>query len=180
MSKAIDELKHDHDAILSSLSILEAMIGKLGTARAPTAADVQSFIGFLKEFADKCHHGKEEGILFPALTAAGMPAEGGPVGVMLSEHTEGRARIRDMEAAVSSGMDAQALAKAARGYMELLRAHIAKENDVLFPAAEHVLPPGELDAIKGRFVRHEETVIGHGRHEELHAMLGTLKKKYLA
>ncbi len=180
MSKAIDELKHDHDAILSSLSILDAMIGRLGTARAPTPADVQSFLGFLKEFADKCHHGKEEGILFPALTAAGMPAEGGPVGVMLSEHAEGRELIKEMEAAVSSGMDAQALSTAARGYAELLRAHIMKENNVLFPMAERMLPPGELDGIKARFTQHEETVIGHGRHEELHALLGTLKKTYLA
>jgi len=63
MSKAIDELKHDHDAILSALNILDAMVGRLGSAGAPSAEDLRSFIGFLKEFADKCHHGKEKGVM---------------------------------------------------------------------------------------------------------------------
>ena len=178
MSKAIEELKHDHDAILSSLSILDAMVVRLGTAAAPTAEALRSYLGFLKEFADKCHHGKEEGILFPALTAAGLPSQGGPVGVMLQEHVEGRALIREMEKAAAGAVDAAAFSKAARGYAELLRAHISKENDVLFPMAERLLPAPQLEAIKGKFVQHEETVIGHGRHEELHALLKELKQKY--
>jgi len=180
MSKAIDELTHDHDAILSALDILDAMVGKLGSAGAPSAGDLRSFIGFLKEFADTCHHGKEEGILFPALTDAGMPKQGGPVAVMLSEHVQGRTLIQQMEKAVSSAVDVSAFTQAAQGYAALLRAHIAKENDVLFPMAERFLASPELDRIKARFTQHEETVIGHGRHEELHAMLKELRKKYLA
>lgn len=180
MSKAIDELKHDHDAILSALKILDTMVGRLGKAGAPSADDLQSFIGFLKEFADKCHHGKEEGILFPALTDAGMPKQGGPVSVMLSEHVEGRTLIQEMEKALSGTVDAKAFAEAAREYADLLRAHIAKENDVLFPAAERLLASPELQRIHGKFQEHEETVIGHGRHEELHRMLKELKQKYPA
>lgn len=178
MSKAIEELRHDHDAILSSLSILDAMVGKLGKPDAPSADALKSYLGFLKEFADKCHHGKEEGILFPALTGAGLPSQGGPVGVMLHEHVEGRELIQQMEKAAAGSVNAAAFSAAARGYAELLRAHIAKENDVLFPMAERLLPSDQLDQIKARFVQHEETVIGHGRHEELHALLKELKQKY--
>jgi len=180
MSKAIDELTHDHDAILSALNILDAMVGRLGSAGAPSAEDLRSFIGFLKEFADKCHHGKEEGILFPALTDAGMPQQGGPVAVMLTEHVEGRSLIKEMEQAVPGAVDVTAFTQAARGYVDLLRAHIAKENDVLFPMAERFLAAPELEKIHAQFEQHEETVIGHGRHEELHAMLKDLRKKYLA
>lgn len=179
MTKAIEELRHDHDAILSSLSILDSMVGKLGKPNAPSADALKSYIGFLKEFADKCHHGKEEGILFPALTEAGLPSQGGPVGVMLHEHVEGRELIRQMEKAVNGKVDAVAFAGAARGYAELLRAHIAKENDVLFPMAEQMLAADQMAQIKARFVEHEETVIGHGRHEELHRLLKELKQKYV-
>jgi hemerythrin-like domain-containing protein len=179
MSKAIDELTHDHDAILSALNILDAMVGRLGSAGGPSAADLRSFIGFLKEFADKCHHGKEEGILFPALTDAGMPTGGGPVAVMLSEHVEGRTFIKEMERAISGTVDATGFTQAARGYAALLRTHIAKENDVLFPMAERFLASAELEKIHGKFQEHEETVIGHGRHEELHRMLKELKQKYV-
>ncbi len=179
MSKAIDDLRHEHEVILSALGILDAMLDRLGGANPPSADDLHAFLGFLKEFADKCHHGKEEGILFPALTEAGLPSQGGPVGVMLHEHVEGRELIQQMEKAVNGKVDAVAFAGAARGYAELLRAHIAKENDVLFPMAEQMLPADQMAQIKARFVEHEETVIGHGRHEELHRLLKELKQQYV-
>ena len=178
MSRAIDDLRHEHDAILSALGILDAMVGKLGGKKPPTGEDLRGFLGFLKEFADKCHHGKEEGILFPALVKAGIPDKGGPIGQMLAEHVEGRSFIKAMEAAIGSSVDGRAFAEAAGGYARLLRSHIAKENDVLFPAADRVLPAPELEAIFERFEQHEETVIGHGRHEELHALLKALSKRY--
>jgi hemerythrin-like domain-containing protein len=177
MSRAIDDLKHEHDAILSALGILDAMTGKLGGKKPPTSDDLRGFLGFLKEFADKCHHGKEEGILFPAMVKAGIPEQGGPVGQMLAEHAEGRKLIKAMEAAADP-VDARAFAEAAGGYAGLLRSHIAKENQVLFPIAERTLPAPELDGIFERFEQHEETVIGHGRHEELHALLKDLKRRY--
>jgi len=178
MSRAIDDLRHEHDVILSALGILDAMVAKLGGKHPPTGEDLRSFLGFLKEFADACHHGKEEGILFPARAKAGIPERGGPIGQMLAEHAEGRAFIKAMEAAIGSTVDGRAFAEAAAGYARLLRSHIEKENHVLFPTAERVLPAPELDGIFERFEQHEETVIGHGRHEELHALLKGLKRNY--
>ena len=177
MSKAIDDLRNEHEAILSALGILDAMAGRLGGKKPPTGEDLRGFIGFLKEFADKCHHGKEEGILFPAMVKAGIPEEGGPVGQMLAEHAEGRKLIKAMEAAADP-LDGRAFAEAAAGYAGLLRSHITKENQVLFPIAERTIPAPELDVIFERFQQHEETVIGHGRHEELHALLKELKRRY--
>ena len=73
MSKAIEDLEHDHKAILSALQILERIAGDIERGATPTRGELAKFIDFLKEFADKCHHGKEEGMLFPALIEAGMP-----------------------------------------------------------------------------------------------------------
>jgi len=179
MSKAIEDLKHDHDAILSALKILDRIAEGIDKGSTPGTGDLSKFIDFLKEFADKCHHGKEEGILFPALTEAGMPSRGGPVGVMLSEHVEGRNLIKEMEGAIASTPDYSAFSSAAKKYSSLLQSHIEKENDVLFPIAEKTLDPGQLEKLDTAFERHEETVIGHGRHEELHQMLKEMKSKYL-
>jgi hemerythrin-like domain-containing protein len=173
MSKAIADLMNEHEAILSALQILERM-----TAAAPDPQDMLAFIGFLKEFADKCHHGKEEGLLFPAMIGAGVPAQGGPVGVMLAEHVQGRQFIQDMEAAATTPVDPDKLARAAQGYAALLRQHIQKENRILFPLAEKVLTAAQLDELYAGFEQHEEQVIGHGRHEELHALLHKLEEKY--
>ena len=177
MSKAIDELKHDHDAILFALKILEKMLAGI-PANTTSKQDLLDFIGFLKEFADKCHHGKEEGLLFPALVNAGMPQQQGPIAVMLSEHVEGRQFIQQMEANLASSVNYQRFTDAANGYIHLLRQHIEKENNVLFVMAEQMLTPTQLEQLHHAFEKHEESVIGHGRHEELHAMLKDLRKKY--
>jgi hemerythrin-like domain-containing protein len=178
MSKAIDQLRHDHDAILSALKILDKIAAEIDKGSKPGKADLASFIGFLKEFADTCHHGKEEGILFPALAKAGIPEKGGPIGVMLSEHVQGRDSIKTMESSLSPSVDYKSFAAAAKEYIAMLRSHIDKENNVLFPMAEQVLDGPRLEGLAVSFDEHEEKVIGHGRHEELHQMLKDLKARY--
>ena len=180
MSRAIDDLRHEHEAILFTLRVLDRMRAQAEAGKALDTGDALALVAFLKEFADKCHHGKEEGILFPALEKAGVAREGGPIGAMLHEHELGRGHIRDMEAALRrKPADPAAFAAAADAYARLLSQHIEKENTVLFPMGERALGGEELEAIYGRFEEHEEKVIGAGRHEELHAMLDGFEKKYL-
>lgn len=180
MSAAIEDLRHEHEAILSALQILAKMAAGSG-GEGPTAQeDRLSFIGFLREFADKCHHGKEEGFLFPALAAAGMPEAEGLVEELLAEHLQGRKLIQEMEAGVTVAAKAAGFARAAAEYAGLLTTHIGKENDRLFPLAERRLSKSELERLYGAFEEHEETVIGQGRHEQLHGMLEALERKYAA
>jgi len=178
MSKAIADLMNEHEAILSAIQILERMMAAAETAASVETKDLHDFIGFLKEFADKCHHGKEEGLLFPAMIGAGVPDKGGPISVMLAEHAQGRQLIRDMEESISTNVDRLKLAQAAREYAHLLRNHILKENMVLFPMADKMLTEAQLEKLYEGFEEHEEKVIGKGRHEELHALLKNLQEKY--
>lgn len=180
MSRAIDDLLHEHEAILFALKILTNINRKLEAASQVDSADLSAFVGFLKEFADKCHHGKEEGLLFPALAASGVPEAGSSLGVLLKEHEEGRRWIAGMSAAIAPVLDAAAFIRAAQSYTELLRAHIDKENEVMFPIAERVLSPEHLESLYEAFEEYESKVIGQGRHEELHALLKSLKSKYAA
>lgn len=177
MSQAIDTLRHEHDAILVALKILDRL-AEQAVAGTAAPADIADFIGFLREFADKCHHGKEEGLLFPAMRAAGVPEQGGPIGVMLSEHEQGRTLVAAMEAASKPALQADAFAREAAAYAAHLRQHIDKENMVLFPMAEQLVDPAVLLSLNEAFEAHEERVIGHGRHEQLHDMLKALKVKY--
>lgn len=178
MSKAIDDLKHEHEAILTALAILENMNARMVSEKSIAKEDLEHFIGFLKEFADKCHHGKEEGLLFPALIKAGIPEKDGPIGVLLSEHRQGRELIKAMEKAVSDQVDYGRFVESARAYSALLLSHIQKENQVLFPAAEKVLTETQLNGLYDAFEEYEEKVIGAGRHEVLHALLKELKERY--
>lgn len=180
MSKAIAELEHDHEAIVYGLGILDVMASRARHGRGVEAAEALELVSFLKEFADTCHHGKEEGILFPELEKAGLPRQGGPVGVMLAEHDIGRGIWKRMDDALRRAGGMVDFAQAATEYSAFLRQHIEKENTVLFPMGERMLDEVTLADISRRFAEHEEKVIGSGRHEELHVMLGEFGKRYLA
>ncbi|HSE06805.1 MAG TPA: hemerythrin domain-containing protein [Methylomirabilota bacterium] len=132
-------LREEHRVILRALVLVEAVADRpSGDVAIPTGW-WEALLEWLRAFADRNHHAKEETYLFPALAQAGVPAAGGPVGVMLEEHAEGRALIRAM--AESRG---ERRVEAARRYVHLLRDHIDKENAVLFPLAEAVLDaPGQ-------------------------------------
>lgn len=178
MSQAIDDLKKEHNAILSALEILAKMLDLIEKKAEIDQLDLTQFIGFLKEFTDKCHHGKEEGFLFPALILHGIADQGGPIGVMMGEHNQGRRLLFDMEQALQPMTDFKGLTSAGKKYIQLIQSHIYKENNVLFPLAEKILLDQDLRILYDQFERHESEVIGHGRHEALHIMLEALSDKY--
>jgi hemerythrin-like domain-containing protein len=62
---------------------------------------------------------------------------------------------------------------AAKQYRDLLRGHITKENFVLFMIADQVIDEESQEQMFEDFELFEETVVGHGVHEELHAMIDT-------
>ena len=178
MSKAIDDLMHEHQAILSTLRILQKAIIMLKKNSEINMNDLNSLISFLKEFADKCHHGKEEGYLFPAFEAAGIPNENGPIGVMLREHELGRSYIKQMSDSLAKTKADEHFLMAAEKYVALLRSHIEKENNILFPMGASRLSAEQLDDLFKKFEKYEEEVIGKGRHQELHQILHELENKF--
>jgi hemerythrin-like domain-containing protein len=144
MRTPTDVLRDEHAIILRALDLLERAAGAT-EGEAPDGWWTEA-VSWLRDFADRNHHGKEEDLLFPAMIRAGVPAEGGPVDVMLEEHERGRALVRAM--AQSTGA---ARAARAREYVALLRDHIEKENQVLFPLADAVFSAEEQRTLSDRF-----------------------------
>ncbi len=182
--KATEVLKQEHQVILRVIASLEKGIEHLergATVRPGFFLDVAQFI---KGFADGCHHRKEEGVLFTSMEAHGVSTQAGPIAVMLAEHEQGRRYTRGMaEAArrLEEGDQAATteIIRNARGYVELLRQHIAKEDNVLFPMADQVIPATEHANVLEKFehVEHEET--GPGVHEKYLALAEALEKEML-
>jgi hemerythrin-like domain-containing protein len=158
--------------------VLSALEAKLADRRTPfPAAFVAESVDFLVEYADRFHHFKEEESLFPLLAERGVPVEGGPIGVMLHEHTVGRsllAAIRDRLPAAQRGDETAGseIAASAQRYIELLRQHIWKEDNVLFQMAHRVLNEADLRTIGESFAR-GGTVSGR-RLEQLRAFAGSV------
>ena len=180
MNTASNDLINEHKAIQIALNILEKIQERLEKNGEAYYKDIIDLLEFLKEFADKCHHGKEEGFLFPALEKAGVKKEGGPIGVMLMEHSKGRELIKKMqENILNNPVNKTGFIMATLEYVRHMRAHIEKENTVLFPMIDTRMSASEQKELFENFENHEEKIIGEGRHEELHALLDKFRTKYL-
>ena len=72
MKYASEDLINEHEGILFGLKILKKMAERLVGNTNIETQDYYEIVNFLKLFVDKCHHGKEEGFLFPAMEKAGI------------------------------------------------------------------------------------------------------------
>ena len=176
---ATETLKHEHRVIELVLGAVDREARKAVKGEPVDPSFFAQAIEFIRTFADKCHHGKEETALFPAMAKAGIPVEQGPIGVMLAEHDEGRRYIRGMGEALEAYKRGEQsarkpLAENARGYASLLAQHIQKEDNILFPMANQVLSDAEQQRLIGEFDRIESEKIGPGVHEHYHQMIDEL------
>jgi len=97
--KATQVLTEEHQVILRVIASLETNARKLERSEKIRPEFFHEAADFIKGFADGCHHMKEEGVLFKAMVAHGLPQDSGPIAVMLSEHVQGRLYTREMKAA---------------------------------------------------------------------------------
>lgn len=154
-SDPITELMDDHRLIEKVLAALDNRLATSAPGEFP-GDFVEQALDFLVNFADGSHHYKEEEALFPALAERGVPVEGGPIGMMLYEHTIGRkclAGIREhLPSARSGDEEAQArLRNYATEYTGLLRNHIWKEDNILFKMAAQALDTAAREKMAGEF-----------------------------
>lgn len=180
MKHASEDLMNEHKGILFGMTILEKMSNEVQESKKVEINDILEMVNFLRLFADKCHHGKEEELMFPAMEKAGITNEGGPIGQMLLEHNQGREHIAEMRASINNGtLTEDKFIQAAKSYIALMRGHINKENTVLFPLGDRMIPMDEQKQLLDRFEEFEEEVMGKGTHEKLHELLNNFKIKYL-
>jgi hemerythrin-like domain-containing protein len=167
-TKATEALKQDHRVIEKVLGALEWLNEHSGVHSMETW---KKTVDFIRNFADRCHHLKEEKLFFPALEERGIPNEGGPIGMMLMEHEEGRGYVRAMAGALDGWEKGQEASQAvvienARAYVRLLREHIQKEDEILFHMADEVLTQGDQDLLLRQFEEREAKEIGTGVYEK--------------
>jgi hemerythrin-like domain-containing protein len=180
--KATDILMSEHRVIEKVIDSLQAAAEQLESGAQVRPGFFLEAADFIKGFADGCHHRKEEGVLFKAMSESGVPVQGGPIGVMLQEHELGRSYTQAMREAAQRLVEGDdtarpAMISAARSYTGLLRQHIAKEDGVLFPMAEQFIPTEQHEQLVEDFehVEHEET--GEGVHERYLALAEQLERE---
>lgn len=160
-----DTLMDEHRVIERVLDAFERMLSAGAIDRAFTL----KALDFFRQFADGCHHHKEEEQLFPAMELAGTPREGGPIGCMLHEHDLGRALLRIIDTNLNDAVGGRAAAigavrEAGANYIGMLRLHIQKEDNILFVMAEQMLSERTKRELLAAFDRTEHAPGNEGKH----------------
>ncbi len=164
--RSVDRLVAEHDIIERGLVVLERIVARIDSGQ-PVPPEFPKWAPeFFAQFADKCHHAKEEDLFFPLLKERGIPEQGGPIGVMLHEHEVGRECVRRMrKASETDEFDGAMFAAAAKEFVPLLRQHIFKENNVLFRLAAGVISEADDADMDEKFSQVEQQRDLVGMHE---------------
>ncbi|MBI2355025.1 MAG: hemerythrin domain-containing protein [Deltaproteobacteria bacterium] len=145
-------LVDEHRLILRMIALLERNAPRTAGGSYGNWRFYLDGVDFIRNYADRFHHAKEEAVLFEAMIVNGMPRENSPVAAMLLEHEQGRGYVRALETAAAEARDGQTgregiIAENALAYAMLLREHIDKEDNILYPLAERVIPVTLRDGI---------------------------------
>lgn len=136
-----ETLIDDHRLIGRVLNALEEFIRRAEASRDVDLVDLNRFVVFLREFAELIHHEREEGILFRAMAEIGYAPTGAPLAHIRDEHERERHLLFELrQAAVRTSLGASAkkahLIGVVREFITFERAHIQKENDLLYPTVK--------------------------------------------
>ncbi len=173
--KAVDTLREEHDAVLVVLSRLKQAAQAAAEGQKVPAGVFMDIGEFLSVFVDRCHHAKEETVIFPLLREQG---ESSLVNRLAADHETGRQRAAELARAIENYIPGNAetgqrLAQAVDAYSTLLQQHIQDETELLFPAMMRLRRETDLQIVQA-CDRIEVEEIGEGTHERFHAMIDSL------
>ncbi len=182
----IEIMTEEHDNILRMLKVVREACCRILQGEKPEDEDFRSMIDFVRAYADRHHHGKEEQILFQdMLDHLGAMGQKLITHGMLVEHDMGRLYMSELEEALNRYKKGQRVSdlldilSAANEYTHLLERHIEKENQVVYPFAERSLSAEIMEEADKRVREFEEKAGEQGVQTRYLALLSRLEEKYL-
>jgi hemerythrin-like domain-containing protein len=177
------DLEHEHGTILLVLRAAEREAANIADTGSVHPDRTQKMVEFFREFADRCHHAKEEKWLFPLVRDRGTDADARAVEGLLAEHQEARRCVRQisegltrMKAHQASG--AGLVEENLSAYVALMRVHIRKENTEFFPRAEELLTETDQATLAEAYRGIETKEMGEGTHEKYVELAQTLAESW--
>jgi len=143
-------LSEEHQNILRVIDTMLDECQKIRNGKKLEILFFEKAIDFIKNYADKYHHAKEEDILFLAMLENSEVMHCNPIPVMLSEHDSGRNYVKKMEKGLNEN-NPQLVVEGAIQYGQLLQQHIYKEDNVLYPMAEEALSEEQKERVLNKY-----------------------------
>ena len=140
MKETTKILMDEHENILRLADALEKECNALKNGKDVDNKFFMDAVDFIRNYADKFHHAKEEDILFKEMCSNENQKKlhCNPVEQMLYEHNLGRDFVKGLEQGINEN-DKRKIIENAQGYAQLIREHIFKEDNILYPMADEVL-----------------------------------------
>ncbi|HEY8976163.1 MAG TPA: hemerythrin domain-containing protein [Burkholderiaceae bacterium] len=175
MRPALRVLRDEHDALSALLHTLVLMLAQArANHRPPDFGALRAMLFYVDEFPEKRHHRKESELLFPRLRAR-TPLARDVLDRLDDDHERGHARIRDVEHALTEyemlgpgrGADFE---RALQRYVDFYRAHMALEEDEIFPLAERHLTDEDWQHLEAELAGEPDPLTGRSADEEYRAL----------
>ena len=153
VSEPFIALYAEHDLIKRVLDAFFEYCRKIEIKEQGGGEALKPFALFFRSFVEMRHHQHEEKCLLAPLVARGISTERGSIAVLRREHKGAQIYARvlwdlaflDKE---WSRQEYDQVIETGHSYISLMRAHIRKENDIVMPAAKHLLSAKALGEIK--------------------------------
>jgi hemerythrin-like domain-containing protein len=161
--KPTDVLEDEHLYILKVISAMSVLAESLEKGEQVEPEKYKNILEFMRIFADKCHHGKEEALLFPLLEKRGVAPQGCPIGVLIHDHQTGRTLVAGLAEAVEGYQNGNlaardALLKNIHDITALYPGHIWKEDYLAFPMSNKVLNAEDQHSLSEEFEKVDENI----------------------
>jgi hemerythrin-like domain-containing protein len=144
-------LVQEHELIKRLLALVPSLINSCDLESESGRQVIRDAVDFVRSYADKFHHAKEEDILFKY-----FDAELDILKVMHNDHETGRAHVKAVLEAVEK-RDRASASEHLNGYRELLTEHIKKEDEILYPWMDRELSDRQIGQLYSQFNETDET-----------------------
>lgn len=183
--ESIRIMVEEHENIRRMLKVIREISYRVMVLDEFHIDDVVDIIDFVRNYADRHHHGKEENILFETMNKTiERLAKSGAITGMYIEHDMGRLYMGNLEKAIERFKDGDDRARLdiianAISYSELLDRHIEKENTAMYRFAENMLDEDNKNYVEEECNKVEDRASHEGLQEKYLSLLANLEKKYL-
>ena len=181
----IQLMVEEHKTIKRMLEVIRSYCLRILNGKEVDPQDVFKMIDFVRNYADKHHHGKEEDLLFKFMTEElGSTAEKLVRNGMLVEHDLGRLYMQELEKATEKMIKGDKEAKVdvighAMSYYHLLNRHIDKEDGMVYKFGENNLSKETLERVDRETEILEKKASAKGIQEKYENLVKELEEKYL-
>ncbi len=182
---AIEKMIAEHDEILKFSKAIRNACIKAMEGEPVCIEDFREAIDFVRSYADKHHHGKEEQFLFNEMVNhLGRMGKNLVTHGMMVEHDLGRLYMAELEEALNqyekepSSENKIDIISNAIGYTKLIKRHIDKENAVVFTYAAKNLPEDIISEVDRKSEEFEKLAEEQGVQQKYLELVKKFSTKY--